>query len=236
MESIDAKINSENRFYNEGKEVKKIVLSDGSVITLSSQSKVRCDMDEMGKRKVYLEGEAFFDVAKNLNRPFYVYANGLITKVLGTRFKVSAYNNGEEVKVEVNSGRVKVFSNENGKDDEESEGVVLTPNQRVVYRKKDMSLTRLVVEKPQMIITPKNIEKYTYTNTPISEIFDGLEQLYGIKVNYDKNAFKDCKLNMVLTDESLFEKLELIGKVVDGRYNVIDGQVFFIGAGCSEIQ
>lgn len=233
---VSSDIKKENRFYNKGKEPKKVVLSDGSVITLSSNSNVTCEMLLKGQRKVYLEGEAFFEVTKNANRPFYVYANGLTTKVLGTSFKVSAYDNGEEVKVEVNSGRVKVYSMENGKDDPESQGIVLTPNQSAVYRKKDMTLTRLVVEHPQMIITPENIEEYTYTDTPISEIFDGLEQLYGIKVNYDKKAFKHCRLNMVLTDESLFEKLELIGKVVEGRYNVIDGEVFFIGAGCNENQ
>jgi transmembrane sensor len=219
---------------NDGVTTKVITLPDSSTITLSPHSSVTYEMTGSDRRVVHLEGEAFFSVTKNAQKPFFVFANGLITKVLGTRFKVSAYPNGEEVKVEVTSGRVRVYSTETGKDDPESRGVTLTPNQQAVYRKKDLQLTRMVVEKPKVLVTIEQLKTYIYTDTPISKIFEGLEDIYGIKVVYDKEKFKNCRLNMSLSDESLFEKLELIGKVVEARYNIIDGEVIFIGDGCSE--
>ena len=94
----------------------------------------------------------------------------------------------------------------------------MSPNQQAVYRKSDSQLTRTVVEKPKVLVTVEQLKTYTYTDTPISKVFEGLEDIYGIKVVYDREKFKNCRLNMVLSDESLFEKLELIGKVVEARY------------------
>jgi transmembrane sensor len=219
---------------NDTKTAKLITLSEGSTITLSPNSNVRCELTSDDRREVYLEGEAVFQVTKNADKPFYVYSNGLVTKVLGTKFKILAYPGGADVKVEVSSGRVRVYSSETGKDHAATEGLTLTPNQKAVYNKKDLQLTRTVVSQPKVLITPEQLKTYTYTNTPVSKIFEGLEDIYGIKVIYDKETFKNCKLNMSLSDEPLFEKLELIGKVVEARYNVIDGQVIFIGDGCGE--
>lgn len=225
---------SEIRTSNDGTDSKLIRLPDGSTIALSPQSSVTYDMEGRDSRIVHLQGEAVFTVTPNVENPFFVFSNGLTTKVLGTRFKVSAHPNGEEVKVEVSSGRVRVYSHETGTEDPESGGLTLTPNQQAVYRKKDLQLTRMIVEKPKVLVTEEQLQTYTYTDTPISKIFEGLEDIYGIKVVYDQEKFKNCRLNMALSDESLFEKLELIGKVVEARYNIIDGQVIFIGEGCGE--
>ncbi|MDQ6480659.1 FecR domain-containing protein [Dyadobacter sp. LHD-138] len=219
---------------NEGKGPKTIRLDDGSSITLSPKSTVRYNMESADRRVVHLDGEAFFNVGKNPNRPFFVFTNGLTTKVLGTKFKVSAYPGGMDVKVEVTSGSVHVYRSENGAEHAESEGLTLTPNQRAVYTRKDLLLVRTLVAQPKVLITPEQLATYTYTDTPISKVFEGLEKIYGIKVIYDQEKFKNCRLNMSLSDESLFETLELIGKMVEARYNVLDGEVIFIGAGCTE--
>jgi transmembrane sensor len=211
--------------------VKTITLPDSSSIRLSAQSNVQYHMIGEGDRKVYLEGDAFFSVARDEKRPFYVFCNGLVTKVIGTSFKISSAANGE-VKVEVSSGKVQVYREDNL--DEKEKTMILTPNQSVVYRKNDLLLTRSVVARPKVLVSAERLKLYTYVDTPLSQIFEGLEEVYGIKMIYDEEKFKDCKLNMVLSDESLFEKLELIGKVVEGHYNIIDGQVIFIGDGCSE--
>ncbi|MCF2489380.1 FecR family protein [Dyadobacter sp. CY347] len=218
---------------NNGLQAEVIALSEGSTITLAPHSRVKYTLESDDRREVYLQGEAVFNVTKNAEKPFYVYANGLVTKVLGTQFKILAYPD-DDVKVEVSSGRVRVYSSETGREHAETEGLTLTPNQKAVYTKKDQLLTRMVVAQPKVLITAEQLKTYTYTDTPISKIFEGLEDIYGIKVIYDKETFKNCRLNMSLSDESLFEKLELIGKVVDARYNVIDGQVIFIGQGCTE--
>lgn len=228
------KTGSEVQSANDGTTPRTIRLSDGSSITLSPKSNIRYEMGATDRRVVYLEGEAFFNVGKNPDRPFFVFVNGLTTKVLGTKFKVSAYPDGSDVKVEVTSGSVRVYRSENGEERAEPDGLTLTPNQRAVYTKKDLQLVRTLVALPKALVTREQLATYVYTDTPISKVFEGLEEIYGIKVIYDKETFKSCRLNMSLSDESLFEKLELIGKMVEARYNVLDGEVIFIGEGCSE--
>ncbi|MCE6988113.1 FecR family protein [Dyadobacter sp. CY323] len=228
------KTESEIRSSNDGTTAKTITLDDGSSIILSPNSTVRYNMESADRRVVYLDGEAFFNVGRNPDRPFFVFANGLTTRVLGTKFKVSAYPDGMDVKVEVTSGSVRVYLTENGEEQVESEGLTLTPNQRAIYTKKDLQLVRSLVEQPKSLVTKEQLATYTYTDTPISKVFDGLEEIYGIRVIYDQETFKNCRLNMSLSDESLFEKLELIGKMVEAQYNVLDGEVIFIGEGCTE--
>ncbi len=217
---------------NEGATIREIRLPDGSSVGLHPKSQIRVVMEGDESREVYLEGEAFFKVARDTSKPFYVFANGLVTKVLGTSFKVSACRDGEEVKVEVHTGRVQVYSGEPGNNNQEEEGLILAPNQQAVFRKKNLHLTRTLVEVPKILVSEERLQHFNYVDTPIAQIFEGLEEIYGIHVVYDEETFRGCKLNMSLSDESLFEKLELIAKVINARYNVIDGQVIFKGEGC----
>ena len=82
-----------------------VQLPDGSKVTLSKDSRLSYGKKFDGnKREVFLSGEAFFEVAKNPARPFLVYSNGLITKVLGTSFKITAFEQDTRVVVAVKTG------------------------------------------------------------------------------------------------------------------------------------
>ena len=89
---------------------KTIVLKDNSHVTLNSKSKISYPNLFQYNRNIRLEGEAFFEVAKNPDQPFFVYANGLVTKVLGTSFIISAFETEKDVKVVVKTGKVSVFA------------------------------------------------------------------------------------------------------------------------------
>ncbi len=86
-------------------------LPDGSTVVLKKGSKVSFIEKFVGdKREVFLTGEGFFNVVRNPAQPFYVYANGLVTRVLGTSFTVRAYAKDKEVIVAVKTGKVMVYS------------------------------------------------------------------------------------------------------------------------------
>ena len=90
-----------------------ITLSDGSSVLLQPNSKLSYPKIFIGnQRKVYLSGEAFFEISKNPKKPFFVYANEIVTKVVGTSFRIRAYSNQPNVEVLVRTGKVKVRSNE----------------------------------------------------------------------------------------------------------------------------
>jgi len=221
----------EQHFSNSSDVPMMVTLPDTSKITLSPGSKIYYSYQKNDKREVKLDGEAYFSVTPDPDKPFFVYSGGLVTRVLGTTFTVSAFSDVAEVKVSVNSGRVEVYPAAQSENAGQSR-LTLKPNQQAVFKKEDLSLTRILVEEPRVVISEEALKAYSYTDAPLSEIFQGLEEVYGIQVIYDEEKFKDCRVNMSLTTETLFEKLELIGKIVEARYNVVDGQVIVIGEGC----
>ncbi len=224
---------------NDGAGISLVSLADGSTVKLRPGSRIsyRLGGEEStgrSKREVNLEGEAFFEVAKDPQRPFFVYANGLVTRVIGTSFTVTAYKNEEAVRVEVSTGKVAVYSDKPGSSDAGREGLVITPNQQVVFQKNEELFKRSLIEKPRILVSPEKIKMYTYTDAPVASIFKALEQVYGIRIRYDADRFRACHLNMELSDESLYEKLDLISKVLDADYEVEGVEVVFQGAGCHD--
>lgn len=89
----------------------QIVLADGTRVWLNSATKLIFPQNFTGKeRRVMLSGEAFFDVARDENKPFIVETSRMDVKVLGTRFNVNAYTDNEVVSTTLVDGSVEVAS------------------------------------------------------------------------------------------------------------------------------
>jgi transmembrane sensor len=106
----------------------KLVLSDGSTVWLNAGSKLSYpDVFTGDKRVVTLEGEAFFDIARHVDMPFFVHAGKVTIKVLGTRFDVKAYRGDAGVSTTLISGKVQVML-----DGEPDKKIVLSPNEKLM--------------------------------------------------------------------------------------------------------
>ncbi|CAG5016935.1 hypothetical protein DYBT9275_05667 [Dyadobacter sp. CECT 9275] len=214
-----------------------LLLPDGSRVRLGSASKLRYPKQFDGdRREVYLTGEAFFEVTKNPKRPFLVYANGLVTKVLGTSFSIQARDHEPEVTVAVKTGRVSVYSArspEKSNRDPETRGIVLMPNQKAVYLRETSTLSKTLVEKPEMQIHQSSAQaRFVFEDAPAGRVFEALEKLYGVEVIFDEELLRNCTVTIDLDDEDLFQKLEVICRVLDLNYKLIDAQVIIYGNGC----
>ena len=85
-----------------------ITMNDGSRVYLNSSSTLSYPATfPSDKREVFLEGEAFFEVTRNENRPFVIRSGNLTTKVLGTSFNVNAFD-ANNISVSVATGKVQV--------------------------------------------------------------------------------------------------------------------------------
>lgn len=109
-----------------------IELSDGSKVWLNADSKIQYPPLFAGNtREIYLDGEAFFEVAKNAQKPFIIHlANGTV-KVLGTSFNVRAYNNEKVVETSVATGKVAFIPKYNS--NKKQDTLFITPNNKVRY-------------------------------------------------------------------------------------------------------
>ncbi|MFN3380124.1 MAG: FecR family protein [Runella zeae] len=211
-----------------------IQLSDGSIVQLEKNSRLKYPT-EFGKikREVYLVGGAFFDVQKNPNRPFLVFANGLVTRVLGTSFHVKAYQKDPNVTVAVKTGRVSVYADRpHPQQDPEVAGVVLTPNQKAVFHRQEATISKLLVEVPALQLPPAEVAHLVFEAAPAKKVFEALEKAYGVEVLFDEEIIKNCTLTINLTDENLYQKLEVICKVLDASYKLIDGQIIIYSKEC----
>ncbi|TDB62336.1 FecR family protein [Arundinibacter roseus] len=219
---------------NEANKTMTIQLSDGSTVRLEKNSHLRYPKDFEGtERQVYLTGDAFFEIQKNPNRPFLVYANGLITKVLGTSFYIHAHQEAPDVTVSVRSGRVSVYADvPNPKADPEAGGVVLTPNQKAIFQRKDASISKSLVEKPILLMERAPAQLFAFESASARQVFDALEKAYGVEVLFDEELMKECQLTLNLTHENLYQKLEVICKVLGAEYKLIDGQIIIYSRGC----
>lgn len=223
---------------NRTKAPERVTLSDNSVITLNPGSKIRYPTTFAAqKREVILEGEAFFEIQKNPHKPFLVYSQDLITKVLGTSFWIKANPAERNVTVSVRTGRVSVYSPKlaaqtKGKSDPETIGVVLTPNQQVTYLNQEQRLVKTLVEKPVVVSKEAEMPSFTFQNAPVSTIIAAIEKAYGVDVVYDEEVMANCHITTSLDQESLYDKLTIICKLLGATYKIIDAQIVITGSGC----
>ena len=228
-----------NFFEKENKEdlPQQIWLEEGSVVLLFPKSKLRYPKKFSAQlREVYLDGQAFFKITKNPKRPFWVYTDYISTQVLGTSFVVKAFNDSKSVKVEVTSGKVSVYRREDlqkAKQEQRNElaGLILTANQGVIFTKNEERLIKSIIEKPKILIHVQ-VEEFKFNETPIAKVFALLEKTYGISVIFDIKNMEDCFLTATLSDESLYEKLDLICKITHSTYEIVDAQIVIHSEGC----
>jgi ferric-dicitrate binding protein FerR (iron transport regulator) len=227
--------NSLNEIINTSSKELDVILPDGSKALLKPKSRLSYNKTFDGNlREVYLAGEAFFEVTKNPQKPFMVYANGLTTKVLGTSFSVKAFETDKEVIVKVTTGKVSVYAqNTSRNQDPEINGFVLTPNQKIIFGKEDERFTRTLVEKPVVLISNQELQQFSFNDAPIEQIFLALEKAYGVKIIFDKDVVSNCHLTTSLSNENLFEKLDIICAGIEANYKVVDAQVIITSNGCN---
>ena len=223
---------------NETKENKIIMLSDGSRLILKPDSRISFPEKFLPeKREVYLSGEAFFQVSKDPKRPFLVYANELITKVLGTSFTISARNTIHKTTVEVTEGKVSVFRQKDFSEVKnqkvlQSKGIVLTSNQKLVFEEESLNMLKTLRDKPEVVITNEKIKTFDFVNIPASTVLNDLKEAYQVDIIFDKDLLNDCPVTASLSRQSLFEKLDIICEVIEAHYEMLDGRIVVYSKGC----
>jgi transmembrane sensor len=215
-------------------------LPDESIVELSANSRIAYpnNFDSIDTRDVYLSGEAFFKVTKNPGRPFRVFANEIVTKVLGTSFIIRSFEKDTVIQITVRTGKVSVYSQSTASAKETSSpnhlgGIILTPNQELVYEKSKQKFQKTLLENPVVVLPDAAYQKnMLYEDASLEKVFTQLSNTYGINIVYDNELLKKCTVTADLRNETFYRKLELICKAIGARYEIIDGQVVIQTNGC----
>jgi transmembrane sensor len=216
-----------------------ITLSDGSSVLLKPNSKLSYPKTFTGNtRKVFLSGEAFFEISKNPKKPFFVYANEIVTKVVGTSFRIKAYSDLPNVEVIVRTGKVKVRSNPTITNTKEKE-IVLLPNQALRFTRKNLSFNKItdITQDESFVDTLGNIEQlsFEFTDTPVVQILKTIEQAYVVNIDFPREKLKNCHLTTSLSDQPLPEKLKIICRSIGNNtsYEMNGNQIIISSDGCN---
>jgi len=151
-----------------------VTLPDGSNIWLNAQTTIQYPVSfNKGNRQVKLDGEAYFDVAKDSKRPFIVNTKECSVEVLGTKFNIDAYSSRDKFETVLMEGSVKVSML-----DDPTQAVSLKPNNKV-YRSNGKLLTQKV----------SNYERYRwkeglicFVDEPFKVVMEDFEKFYGLTI------------------------------------------------------
>lgn len=211
----------------------RLTLEDGSVVILQPNSRISYP-EHFGERKrmVYLHGEAFFQVKRDVTKPFIVSTENLATQVLGTSFNVKSYDGAGSIEVQVATGRVSVYETSERKTASKN-GFILTPNQKVVFDKESRKMELGIVKNPVVVKKAESAARFEFAETPAAEVLALLEKTYGIDIVVEGDVLRNCLFTGDLNELPMFDQLDLICKAVNVEYERRGASLFISGEGCS---
>lgn len=181
----------------------QVVLADGTKVRLNSETELIYPAHFTGdKREVTLSGEAFFEVAPDKHKPFYVKTNGLEVKVLGTVFNVCSYKEDKTIRTTLVEGSVSVRP-------ERGEAQVITPSQQFSFEKESGKSDIRTVD--TQLYTSWVHGQYIFRDAPLGVILTKLQRWYDFSVSYQEESLQ-CKRFSLTVDRAtdLDRLLEII--------------------------
>lgn len=175
-----------------------MTLPDGTFVILNAHSSLSYPSDfGRNNRRITLEGEAFFDVAKDESKEFVVNAPGMEVSVHGTKFNVYAYPDSDYSEVSLLEGKVSVNCSDTQ--------IKLNPGEKVCVNRSSSDAVCVSTDNEVETIWMKN--KLTFIHDSLDHVFDVLERKFGVRIDCGENidltdlytgSFRDTRINEIL--------------------------------------
>lgn len=194
-----------------------VTLLDGTRITLNADSKLRYPV-RFGEqsREVSLEGEAYFEVTRDTNKPFVVHTGNVSAIDLDTKFNVRAFPADETIIVSLEEGKVKVSAIKSGA---QKEDMILAPTQQLIYDK-EKEISKIESFDPQKTSGWKD-NILVFDNEPLSKVLTPLERYFGVKFEIADQSFANCIIKANFKNESFWTVTEVLTKATGLKYKTI---------------
>lgn len=230
----------------------KLLLPDGTQVWLNSDSRLSyANSFNDTIREVVLEGEAYFDVVKDVKRPFIVHTSGINIRVLGTAFNVKSYPQDPTIEATLVRGLIEVEKN----NQPQSSRILLKPNEKLVYNKKqDMvvmaatagsangeGVSDVIKGKPESIFIstlPKNISDSVRTETSwvygklffegesFRDLAPKMERWFNIKIGFLNDKVAGYRFTGVFENENIGEALHALQLTASFKYSINGNEIW----------
>ncbi|OJJ22164.1 hypothetical protein BKI52_08995 [marine bacterium AO1-C] len=209
--------------FSETRQVMPMTLADGSKVWLNKNSQLRFPKQfDQKERKVFLEGEAFFEITKNPKVPFLIEAGNTTTKVLGTSFNIKATKASNEVKVSVATGKVAFYATKRPE-----QTVLLTKDQQGVYRKTQKQVIKKESYDANEITWQSGV--MVFKKMKLSKVIQVLSTRYGKPVKLENEALNDCELTTTLDKLPFKEAIEVIALTMNISFQINENEAILKG-------
>ncbi len=198
--------------------LKTFALPDGTLVSLNNDTKISYPAVFTGNiREVSIEGEAFFQVKPNKEKPFIIHAGNAQIKVLGTSFNVNAYPAAKSVEVIVETGKVQVLNKISGTNE-----LILTPGEKGTLVYSGNSLLKSTNQDPNF--QAWKTRNLIFKATSLSEVIRNLEKVYKVNIRLADPRLNELLLTAQFNDYPLDFILKVIETTFDIEASVVDGQ------------
>jgi transmembrane sensor len=212
----------------------KLQLPDGTLVWLNADSKLTYKLDDQNPtREVQLIGEAYFDVAKDKNRPFILHTQTIDIRVLGTRFNVQCYGNETNTEASLFQGSVEVTV-KNLPDKK----IILHPSEKLTVHNNEIDLTDIKTkeadDEPLMTLGKVHYQQkdssyieslwtknqLAFDDRSLEEVAKQVERWYGVRITITDDKLKTARFSGVFEDETLPQVMEALKLIGDFHYKI----------------
>ena len=208
-----------------------LVLPDGSQVWLNAESKISYS-DNFGKsnRELTLIGEAYFDVAKDKNKPFIIHTKEMDVKVVGTVFNLRAYPDEKTTEAALYSGAIEVMINRDKK-----QVIYLKPNEKLLVQNNYSDSTKEISPAIPLIsvtaITKTTTDsiavesqwvqnRFAFSNESLETVAQRISKWFGVQVVIKNDALKNKEFNGLFYNPTLHQVMESLKLAGELHYKI----------------
>lgn len=188
----------------------RLRLADGTMVWLNSDSELRYPVNFAGReRRVFLKGEAYFDVARNADMPFRVEAGEMEVEALGTEFNVNVYGDDGCLRTTLAEGKVRVSYAAT------RQACILEPGEQAVLEEGALSVRQVDLRD----IVGWKEGRFVFSDLPLEAIVRQLERWYDMEFDFFDPAAKYYRFTgVIMRHKSLQEVLALLEETTDVKF------------------
>ena len=199
-------------------EIGRLFFQDGTEVHLNSDTRIRYPQRfALRKRDIYLDGEAYFNVASNKKRPFIVHSQNTSVEVLGTSFNIDAHSGNEIIRIVLDEGRTSFNVSQNS--------YMMSPGQKIEYNKNTGQTTLYNLSKPSNASLWKDNIIYFY-DTPLEEVINTLERKYNVEFLVQSPEALNYTYTITTKQFYIDDLLDELQKIAPVKFNLQKNKIF----------
>jgi transmembrane sensor len=201
-------------------------LPDGSTAFLNKKSKLTYEYNPREKiRKVKLNGEAFFSVKHEEEKPFVIEAEDVLVRDIGTEFNLKAYPDKDTIEIIVTQGEVQFYTLLDS-------GLNLQAGQKAIYSKRNKTFHR--IDKPDTNALAYKTKVFSFNNTDLKSVVNLLNEVYSSKIKLANEKLFNCRLTANFKEDNASIIAEVIAETMGLTLTRKNDEIILDGKGCDQ--